>query len=89
MRGARYPSALVTEAPSANPFRIPAGNSLTCEPPKGHKRWTLKLLEAAVVELSVVKRASDNTIERVLKKDILKPHSQDNGSSRPMPTLAS
>jgi hypothetical protein len=51
--------------------------ALACsEPPKGRKRWTLKLLEAAVVELSIVERASDNTIGRVLKKDILKPHLQ-------------
>jgi len=42
--------------------------ALACsEPPKGRKRWTLKLLEEAVVELSIVERASDNTIGRVLK----------------------
>jgi transposase len=36
--------------------------ALACsEPPKGRARWTLKLLEAAVVELNIVKRASDNT----------------------------
>lgn len=43
--------------------------ALACsEPPKGCKRWTLKLLEEAVVELNIVERASDNTIGRVLKK---------------------
>src|SRR6478609_6098277 len=38
------------------------------EPPKGCARWTLKLLETAVVELNIVERASDNTIGRTLKK---------------------
>jgi hypothetical protein len=42
-------------------------------PPKGPARWTLKLLETAVVELNIVDRASDNTIGRTLKK-LLKPH---------------
>jgi transposase len=43
--------------------------ALACsEPPKGRKRWTLKLLETAVVDLNIVERASDNTIGRVLKK---------------------
>ncbi len=37
-------------------------------PPKGRKRWTLTLLESAVVELNIVDRASDNTISRTLKK---------------------
>ena len=45
--------------------------ALACsEPPKGRARWTLKLLEAAVVELNIVKRASDNTIGRTLKKTL-------------------
>ena len=51
--------------------------ALACsEPPKslpqakagGCARWTLKLLETAVVELNIVERASDNTIGRTLKK---------------------
>ncbi len=43
--------------------------ALACsEPPKGRKRWTLQLLEEAVVELHIVDRASDNTIGRTLKK---------------------
>ena len=42
--------------------------ALACsEPPKGRKRWTLQLLEEAVVELHIVDRASDNTIGRTLK----------------------
>ena len=39
-----------------------------CKPPKGRARWTLQLLEEAVVELNIVDRASDNTIGRTLKK---------------------
>jgi hypothetical protein len=49
--------------------------ALACsKPPKGRGRWTLELLEAAVVELHIVDRASDNTIlgssprTRTLKK---------------------
>ena len=43
--------------------------ALACsEPPKGRARWSLKLLEGAVVELNIVARASDNTIGRTLKK---------------------
>jgi Homeodomain-like domain len=43
--------------------------ALACsEPPKGPKRWTLQLLEEAVVELHIVDRASDNTIGRTQKK---------------------
>ncbi|HME22058.1 MAG TPA: IS630 family transposase [Acetobacteraceae bacterium] len=43
--------------------------ALACsKPPKGRTRWTLKLLETAVVELNIVDRASDNTIGRTLKK---------------------
>jgi hypothetical protein len=42
---------------------------LACsDPPQGRARWTLQLLEEAVVELNIVDRASDNTIGRVLKK---------------------
>jgi len=43
--------------------------ALACSaPPKGRARWTLELLEEAVVELNIVDRASDNTIGRTLKK---------------------
>jgi transposase len=40
-------------------------------PPKGRARWTLCLLEDAVVERNIVARASDNTIGRTLKKTFL------------------
>jgi hypothetical protein len=42
---------------------------LACSPaPQGFARWSLRLLEEKVVELSIVDRASDNTIGRTLKK---------------------
>ena len=42
---------------------------LACsEPPEGHARWSLRLLEKKVVELGIVETASDSTIHRVLKK---------------------
>lgn len=42
---------------------------LACsEPPEGHARWSLRLLEKRVVELGIVEAASDSTIQRVLKK---------------------
>jgi Homeodomain-like domain len=61
--------------------------ALACSsPPKGRKRWTLKLMETAVVELSIVDRASDNTIGRTLKKTLSSPTCRSNGSSRRRPT---
>ena len=43
--------------------------ALACsEPPEGHARWSLRLLEKKVVELGIVEAASDSTIQRVLKK---------------------
>jgi transposase len=59
------------------------------KPPTGRARWTLKLLEEAVVELNIVERASDNTIGRTLKKIRSSPTSKSNGSSRRTPTLRS
>ena len=44
--------------------------ALACsEPPPGHARWTLKLLEKKVVELGIVEAASDTTIYRTLNKN--------------------
>jgi transposase len=61
--------------------------ALACsEPPKGRARWTLKLLEKAVVELHIVARASDNTIGRTLKKTRSSRICRSNGSFRPRPT---
>jgi hypothetical protein len=54
--------------------------ALACSnPPKGRVRWTLKLLETAVVELNIVDRASDNTIGRTLKKTRSSPTSRSSG----------
>jgi transposase len=45
--------------------------ALACsKPPAGRARWTLQLLEEAVVDLKIVERASDNTIGRTLKKTL-------------------
>ena len=48
--------------------------ALACsKPPKGRARWTLRLLENKVVELGIVDRASNSTIDRTLKKTISNP----------------
>jgi hypothetical protein len=61
--------------------------ALACSPPpKGRKRWTLTMLESAVVERNIVDRASDNTIGRTLKKTFSSRTSRRNGSSRRTPT---
>ena len=61
--------------------------ALACSPPpKDRKRWTLTLLETAVVELNIVERASDNTIGRTLKKTRSSRISRSSGSFRPRPT---
>ena len=61
--------------------------ALACsKPPKGRARWTLKLLEGAVVELNIVDRASDNTIGRTLKKTFSNPTSKSSGLFRRMQT---
>ncbi|MGH8162833.1 MAG: IS630 family transposase [Rhodanobacteraceae bacterium] len=52
--------------------------ALACsQPPKGRARWTLRLLEEKVVELAIVERVSDSTIQRTLKKTFLKPHRRE------------
>lgn len=54
--------------------------ALACSPPpQGRARWTLTLLEAAVVERHIVDRASDNTIGRTLKKTRSGPICRSNG----------
>ena len=62
--------------------------ALACSaPPKGRARWTLTLLETAVVERNIVDRASDNTISRTLKKTRSNLTSRNSGLFRrtPMP----
>ena len=57
--------------------------ALSCsKPPKGRARWTLRLLESAVVELNIVDHSSDSTIWRVLKKTRSSLISRSSGSSR-------
>ena len=64
--------------------------ALACsKPPKGRARWSLRLLESKVVELSIVDRASDSTIGRVLKKTLSSPIAGSSGSSRRRPTAPS
>jgi hypothetical protein len=54
--------------------------ALACSaPPPGRVRWTLDLLEEAVVERKIVERASDNTIGRTLKKTRSSPTCKSNG----------
>jgi len=54
--------------------------ALACSPaPEGFARWTLRLLEEKVVELSIVDKASDNTIGRTLKKTSLNRTASGNG----------
>jgi hypothetical protein len=64
--------------------------ALACsQPPKGRVRWTLRLLEAKVVELDIVERASDSTIGRALKKTFSSRIADSAGLSRPRPTARS
>jgi hypothetical protein len=64
--------------------------ALACsEPPEGHARWSLRMLEHKVVELDIVERASDSTIGRVLKKLNSSRTSKRNGSFRPRQTARS
>jgi hypothetical protein len=54
--------------------------ALTCGPaPAGHAKWSLRLLEQKVVELNIVRCASDNTIGRTLKKTFSSRISSSNG----------
>jgi len=64
--------------------------ALACsKPPEGFARWSLRLLEAKVVELEIVDRASDSTIGRVLKKTLSSPTAKSAGSFRPRRTAPS
>ena len=64
--------------------------ALACsKPPKGHARWTLRLLETKVVELGIVERASDSTIGRTLKKTLSSPIDGNAGSFRQRRTARS
>jgi hypothetical protein len=57
---------------------------LACsQPPEGHARWSLGLLESKVAELGIVEAASDSTIQRTLKKTPSSRTAASTGSSRP------
>jgi hypothetical protein len=63
--------------------------TLACsKPPLGHAKWSLRLLEQKVMELGIVTRASDNTIGRTLKRNILKPHLKQQWVIPPMANAA-
>lgn len=63
---------------------------LACsEPPPGHARWSLRLLEKHVVALDIVEAASDSTIGRVLKKTSSSLTLKNNGLSRRVATAPS
>jgi hypothetical protein len=58
--------------------------ALACsQPPEGHAHWSLRLLENKVVELGIVERASDTTIQRTLKKTRLNPIAANTGLFHP------
>ena len=58
--------------------------ALACsQPPEGHARWSLRLLESKVVEFGIVERASDTTIQRTLKKTRSSRTAASTGSFRP------
>jgi transposase len=64
--------------------------ALACsEPPEGHARWSLRLLESKGVELGIVEAASDSTIQRVLKKTHFSRTAANTGSFRPRPAALS
>ena len=64
--------------------------ALACsKPPEGHARWSLRLLESKVVELGIVEAASDSTIQRVVKKMLLRRTAANTGSFRPRPAALS
>ena len=41
------------------------------DPPEGKKRWSMRLLADALVELEIVEEISDETVRRTLKKGTL------------------
>jgi hypothetical protein len=78
--------ALACSDPPPLPFHALTRAEPWAASPKGHKRWTLRLLEDKVVELNIVDSVSDNTIGRTLKKTISNPTYASNTSFRRTPT---
>lgn len=57
--------------------------ALACsDVPKGHQRWTVRLLADKVVELNIAPSVSHMTVQRVLKKTNLDLTSASTGKSR-------
>ena len=56
---------------------------LIAQPPEGYARWSPRLLKSKVVELGIVERASDTTIQRTLKKTRSSHTAANTGSFRP------
>jgi len=57
--------------------------ALACsKAPKGHQRWTVRLLADKVVELNIAASVSHMTVQRVLKKTNLSLISASTGKSR-------
>ena len=53
----------------------------TCStPPRGHVRWTLRLLAERVVSLGLAGNISHETVRQVLKKTIASPGAKSNGA---------
>ena len=64
--------------------------ALACgEPPRGHGRWTVRLLADRLVELGYVARASRETIRQALKKMISSCGRSKRGAFHPKPMLTS
>jgi hypothetical protein len=61
--------------------------ALACSPaPRGHTRWTLRLLAEHLVSLEVVDSISHETVRQVLKKTTCSPGGRSSGASRPNTT---
>ncbi len=61
--------------------------ALACSPaPRGHARWTLRLLAEHLVSLEVVDSISHETVRQALKKTICSRGGSINGASRPSRT---
>lgn len=57
--------------------------AIACSPvPDGHDHWTVRLIQARVVELGVVEHIGRGTVHKVLKKMNLSPGSANSGASR-------
>jgi hypothetical protein len=68
--------AALTRRPNSNPRTCKVDGqqeayliALTCSPPPaGHKRWTMRLLAAKMIDLDYIDTLSHETVRQVLKK---------------------